>query len=580
MIALLRTYLRPYARQIGLVLVLLLIQSIGNLYLPTLNGDIINNGVAKGNNDYIINTGAFMLVVTLALGVASILAVYGGARTAMGFGRDVRSAIFRKVESFSQVEVNRFGPPSLITRNTNDVQQVQTVVFMALTLLIAAPILIVGGIIMAIRQDVPLSGLLVVVLPIMVVFIGIVMYRAIPLFRAMQAKLDRINQVMRETLAGVRVIRAFVRTGHEERRFDDSSRDLFETSIRVNRLFAMTIPVMTAILNLSTVAVMWFGASRVDSGQMPIGNLTAFLQYLMQILFSVLMAVFMFVFVPRAAVSAGRIQEVLDTEPSVRDPERPVALPETDRIGGRVSFRDVEFGYPGAEQPVLRAISFEARPGEITAIVGSTGAGKSTLVNLIPRFYDATGGAVLVDGVDVRDMDREHLWKRMGVVPQKAFLFSGTVASNLRFGDEEATDDDLWHALQIAQSRDFVEEMEGGLDAPITQGGTNVSGGQRQRLAIARALVKKAGIFIFDDSFSSLDFGTDARLRAALERELGWATVIIVAQRVGTIMNADRILVMDAGRIVGTGTHTELVESSETYREIVYSQLSEAEAVA
>jgi len=580
MIALLRTYLRPYARQIGLVLVLLLIQSIGNLYLPTLNGDIINNGVAKGNNDYIINTGAFMLVVTLALGVASILAVYGGARTAMGFGRDVRSAIFRKVESFSQVEVNRFGPPSLITRNTNDVQQVQTVVFMALTLLIAAPILIVGGIIMAIRQDVPLSGLLVVVLPIMVVFIGIVMYRAIPLFRAMQAKLDRINQVMRETLAGVRVIRAFVRTGHEERRFDDSSRDLFETSIRVNRLFAMTIPVMTAILNLSTVAVMWFGASRVDSGQMPIGNLTAFLQYLMQILFSVLMAVFMFVFVPRAAVSAGRIQEVLDTEPSVRDPERPVALPETDRIGGRVSFRDVEFGYPGAEQPVLRAISFEARPGEITAIVGSTGAGKSTLVNLIPRFYDATGGAVLVDGVDVRDMDREHLWKRMGVVPQKAFLFSGTVASNLRFGDEEATDDDLWHALQIAQSRDFVEEMEGGLDAPITQGGTNVSGGQRQRLAIARALVKKAGIFIFDDSFSSLDFGTDARLRAALERELGWATVIIVAQRVGTIMNADRILVMDAGRIVGSGTHTELLESSETYREIVYSQLSEAEAVA
>ena len=567
MIALLRTYLRPYARQIGLVLVLLLIQSIGNLYLPTLNGDIIN-------------TGAFMLVVTLALGVASILAVYGGARTAMGFGRDVRSAIFRKVESFSQVEVNRFGPPSLITRNTNDVQQVQTVVFMALTLLIAAPILIVGGIIMAIRQDVPLSGLLVVVLPIMVVFIGIVMYRAIPLFRAMQAKLDRINQVMRETLAGVRVIRAFVRTGHEERRFDDSSRDLFETSIRVNRLFAMTIPVMTAILNLSTVAVMWFGASRVDSGQMPIGNLTAFLQYLMQILFSVLMAVFMFVFVPRAAVPAGRIQEVLDTEPSVRDPERPVALPETDRIGGRVSFRDVEFGYPGAEHPVLRAISFEARPGEITAIVGSTGAGKSTLVNLIPRFYDATGGAVLVDGVDVRDMDREHLWKRMGVVPQKAFLFSGTVASNLRFGDEEATDDDLWHALQIAQSRDFVEEMEGGLDAPITQGGTNVSGGQRQRLAIARALVKKAGIFIFDDSFSSLDFGTDARLRAALERELGWATVIIVAQRVGTIMNADRILVMDAGRIVGSGTHTELLESSETYREIVYSQLSEAEAVA
>jgi len=579
MIRLLRTYLRPYAWPIFAVMGLLLVQAIGNLYLPTLNGDIINEGVAKGDNDYIIRTGGFMLLVTLVLGVASILAVYWGAKTAMGFGRDVRSAIFRKVESFSQVEVNHFGPASLITRNTNDVQQVQTIVFMALTLILSAPILIVGGIIMAIRQDVPLSGLLVVVLPIMVVFIAIVMSRAIPLFRAVQTKLDRINQVMRETLAGVRVIRAFVRTGHEEVRFDDANRDLFATSLKVNRLFAVTIPVMTAILNLSTVAVMWFGALRVNSGEMPIGNLTAFLQYIMQILFSVLMAVFMFVFLPRAVVSAGRIQEVLETEPLVRDPDHPRPMPERAAGDGRVG-GTIEFRYPGAEDPVLFDLSFTARPGQTTAIVGSTGAGKSTLVNLVPRLYDVTAGAVRVGGGDGREVNQSDLWSRIGLVPQKAFLFSGTVADNLRFGDENATDEELWHALEIAQARDFVEEMEGGLEAPILQGGTNVSGGQRQRLAIARALVKKAPIYIFDDTFSAVDFGTDARLRAALDRELGWATRIVVAQRVGTIMKADRILVMDAGRIVGSGTHAELLASNETYQEIVYSQLTEAEAVA
>jgi ATP-binding cassette subfamily B protein len=580
-IALLRRHLGPYRWQIALVLGLLLVQAIGNLYLPTLNGDIINNGVAKGDTDYILRTGGFMLAVSLVLAAASVTAVYFGARTAMGFGRDVRGAIFRKVEAFSQVEVNKFGPPSLITRNTNDVLQVQTVVFMALTLMISAPILIVGGIFMALQQDVPLSGLLVVILPIMVGFIALVMSRAIPLFQAMQKKLDRINQVMRETLAGVRVIRAFVRTRHEEERFEAANYDLFSTAIRVNRLFAITIPVMTAILNLSTVAVMWFGAIRVDSGQMPIGNLTAFLQYIMQILFTVLMAVFMFVFVPRAAVSAGRIQEVLDTEPSIRDPEQPVALPTTRAgRGGHIEFRDVEFRYPGAEAPILHDVSFEAKPGEVVAVVGSTGSGKSTLVNLIPRFYDVTGGSVLVDGVDVREVDRADLWAHIGVVPQRAFLFSGTVATNLRYGDEEATDDDLWRALTIAQGADFVREMEGGLEAPIAQGGTNVSGGQRQRLAIARALVKRAGILIFDDSFSALDFGTDARLRAALEREESWATRIIVAQRVGTILKADRILVMDEGRIVGQGTHAELLASNETYQEIVYSQLSESEAAA
>jgi ATP-binding cassette, subfamily B, multidrug efflux pump len=581
-IRLLRSYLRPYAWPIVVVLALLLVQAIGNLYLPTLQGDIINNGISKGDTGYIGETGMFMLLVTFVVGLASIVGVFLGARIAMGFGRDVRSAIFRRVEAFSQVEINKFGTPSLITRNTNDVQQVQTVVFMALTLMISAPILIIGGIILAVRQDVPLSGLLVVVLPLMAAFIAVVMSRAIPLFRAMQVKLDRINQVMRETLAGVRVIRAFVRTKREEERFDDANVDLFNTALRVNRLFAITIPVMTLILNLSTVGVMWFGALRVDSGEMPIGNLTAFLQYLLQILFAVLMAVFMFIFVPRAVVSAGRIQEVLETEPSVRDPQTPTPLAPMTRggTGSRIEFRDVEFRYPGAQEPVLHDVSFVAEPGETVAIVGSTGSGKTTLVNLIPRFYDATDGQILLDGVDVREIDRSDLWSRLGVIPQKAFLFSGTVASNLRFGDEAATDDELWRALEIAQGRDFVEEMDGRLDAPITQGGTNVSGGQRQRLAIARALVKRAGILIFDDSFSALDFGTDARLRAALDREMDWATRIIVAQRVGTIMKADRILVMDAGRIVASGTHTQLLASNETYREIVYSQLSEAEAVA
>ncbi len=579
MIALLRTYLRPYIAPLALVMGLLLIGALGNLYLPDLNADIINNGIAKGDNGHILRVGALMLGVTAVLAAAALLAVYWGARVAMGFGRDVRSAIFMKVQTFSQVEVNHFGPASLITRNTNDVLQVQTVVFMALTVMISAPILIVGGIFMALRTDVPLSGLLVVVLPLMAAVIGLVMSRAIPLFRAMQVKIDRINQVMRETLSGVRVIRAFVRTGHEEHRFDVASRDLFDTTVRVNRLFAVTIPTMTAILNLSTVAVMWFGAFRVSDGAMPIGNLTAFLQYLTQILFAVLTAVFMFILIPRGAVSAGRIVEVLDTVPTIRDPESPATLGPPDSRG-MVEFRDVEFRYPGAEQPVLRGITFTARPGETTAIVGSTGSGKSTLVNLIPRFYDATAGAVLVDGIEVRAMARDDLWSRIGVIPQKAFLFSGTVASNLRFGDEAATDEELWRALEIAQGRDFVEAMEDQLEAPITQGGANVSGGQRQRLSIARALVKRAGIFVFDDSFSALDFSTDARLRVALARDLGWATVIIVAQRVGTIMNADRIVVMDAGRIVGIGTHRELLEDNETYREIVFSQLSEAEAVA
>jgi ATP-binding cassette subfamily B protein len=572
-IRLLATFLRPYARPLLLVVALLFVQSLANLYLPELNAEIINDGVATGDTDSILRTGAVMLAVTVILGIVSVVAVYWAARVAMGFGRDLRGAIFGRVEAFSQVEVNHFGAASLITRNTNDVQQVQTVVLMGLTVMVTAPIMLVGGLVMALRQDVPLSGILLVIVPIMLVIIGLLVRRAMPLFRTMQLRIDRINQVMREKLAGIRVIRAFVQTDYEEARFDRANTDLFATSLEVNRLFALMMPVLMAIMNLTSVAILWFGSIRVDSGEMPIGNLTAFLQYVIQILFAIMMATFMFVIVPRAAVSADRIGEVLATEPTIHDPDDPVSPPRT----GRVEFRDVEFRYPGAEDAVLRAISFVAGPGETTAIVGSTGSGKSTLVNLLPRFYDVTGGAVLVDGVDVRAMDRADLWSRIGLVPQKAFLFAGTVASNLRFGDQAATDDDLWRALEVAQARTFVEEMPDRLAAPVSQGGTNVSGGQRQRLAIARALVKRPPVYIFDDSFSALDFRTDARLRAALGREVHDATVIIVAQRVGTILHADRIVVLEDGAVAGIGRHEELMATCPTYREIVLSQLSEEE---
>jgi ATP-binding cassette subfamily B multidrug efflux pump len=572
-IPILRQYLRPYSAPIALVLVLLFIQAIANLYLPELNADIINNGVVKGDIDYILQTGGVMLGVTALLMLAAFVAVYFSAKVAMGFGRDVRSAIFRQVQTFSQVELNHFGAASLITRNTNDVQQVQQVVLLALTMMISAPILAIGGVIMAYRQDGPLTAILLVILPIMALLITVVMRRAIPLFQAMQVRIDRINLVMRETLAGVRVIRAFVRTEHEERRFDEASRDLMDVGLRVNRLFAITMPALMLIMNLSTVAVLWLGAYRVDSGEMPIGNLAAFIQYITQILFAIMMAVIMFVMVPRAAVSAGRIREVLDTEPSIWDPPTPISPART----GRIRFENVGFRYPGAEEPVLRGITFEANPGEVTAIVGSTGSGKSTLINLLPRFYDATSGEVLIDGVDVRKLDRQDLWRRIGMIPQKAYLFSGTIASNLRYGDEEATEAELWRALDIAQGREFVTEMDEQLESPISQGGTNVSGGQRQRLAIARALARKPDIYVFDDSFSALDFRTDARLRAALARELGNATVIIVAQRVGTILHADRIVVLEDGAIAGIGTHDELMASCETYREIVLSQVTEEE---
>lgn len=577
MIRLLVAHLAPYRAPLVVVVALLVVQALANLYLPELNAEIINEGVVRGDLGAILRIGGVMLVVSLVQGAAAIVGVYWSARIAMAFGRDLRSAIFRAVESFSQAEVGRFGTPSLITRNTNDVQQVQTVVLLALTVMVPAPILAVGGVFMALRQDVPLSGLLAVILPLMFAIITLVLRRALPLFVAMQQKLDRINQVMREKLSGVRVIRAFVRTRHEEARFDVANRDLTLTALRVNRLFALTMPTLMAIMNLSGVAILWFGGIRVDEGAMPIGNLVAFLQYLMQILMAVLMAVIMFVMVPRAAVSAGRIREVLDTVPSIRDPEAPVRVPSQERAG-RVEFRDVEFRYPGAADPVLRGVSFVAGPGETTAIVGSTGAGKSTLVSLLARFYDVTGGAVLVDGVDVRDLDREDLWRRLGLVPQRAFLFGGSVADNLRYGDPSADERDLWRALEIAQAADFVRAMPDGLDTPIAQGGASVSGGQRQRLAIARALVRRPDVYVFDDSFSALDFRTDVRLRAALARELGGATVIIVAQRVGTIMHADRIVVLEDGAVAGIGTHAELLATCPTYREIVASQLTPEEA--
>lgn len=573
MISLLRRQLGPYRGQVLLVLVLLLGQSLGNLYLPELQADIINNGVVKGDTDYILRVGGVMLAATFALMLGSYVTVFFSARVAMGLGRDVRAAIFAKVETFSQVEVNRLGAASLITRNTNDVQQVQQVVLMILVMMLSAPLMIVGGVIMALRQDVPLTGVLVVITPILLIVIGIVMSRAIPLFRAMQRKLDQINLVMREMLSGVRVIRAFVRTHHEEARFDVANLDLMDTSLSVNRLFAVTLPTVFLIMNLSQVAVIYLGAFRVDQGGMPIGNLTAFLQYIMLVLFSVLGATMMLVMVPRAQVSAGRINEVLDTVPSITDPVSPVSPARS----GRVELRDVSFSYPGAEDAVLRGISFEARPGQTTAIVGSTGAGKTTLVNLIPRLYDATSGSVLVDGVDVRQLDRQDLWRRIGMVPQKAYLFGGTIASNLRYGDESADDASLWQALDIAQGREFVAAMEEGLEAPVSQGGTNVSGGQRQRLAIARALVHRPDVYVFDDSFSALDFRTDARLRAALDRELGDATVIIVAQRIGTILHADQIVVLDEGRVADIGTHQQLMARCETYREIVLSQVTEEE---
>jgi len=577
LIRLLRTYLARYRRPITGLLILSLAGTMAALLLPSLNAAIIDEGVAKGDTAFIWRTGGMMLAVTLVQVGCSIWATYLGAKTAMSFGRDVRGALFEQVLSFSSRELNHFGAPSLITRNTNDVQQVQMLVLLSCTMFVAAPITMIGGIIMALRTDVGLSWLVAVAMPVLAFSIFLVIRKMGPLFRLMQTRIDTVNRVLREQITGIRVVRAFVREPYETARFARANTELTDTTISVGRYVATIFPIVMFILNVSSVAVLWFGARRIDAGEMQIGALTAFLTYLIQILMSVMMATFLLIIAPRAAVCAERIQEVLNTESSVLPPARPVTeLPAT----GVVAFQDTEFTYPGAESPVLRKISFTAEPGETTAIIGSTGAGKTTLISLIPRLFDATAGSVKVDGVDVRDCDPEMLWSRIGLVPQKAFLFTGTVASNLRYGNPDATDEELWHALRVAQAEDFVREMSGQLEAPISQGGTNVSGGQRQRLAIARALVKRPRIFVFDDSFSALDVATDARLRAALQRETAEAAVIIVGQRVATIADADKILVMEHGEIVGSGTHEELLAHCPTYAEIVDSQLSAAEAAA
>jgi ATP-binding cassette subfamily B protein len=571
----LRAYLKPYPSSISLIVLLQLVSTLATLYLPTLNADIIDNGVVKGDTGYIVSTGGVMLAVTVLQIMCSIGAVYFGARTSMALGRDVRAAVFDQVQSFSAREVGRFGAPSLITRTTNDVQQVQMLTLMTFTLMVAAPIMCVGGVVMALNQDVPLSALLLVIVPVLGIVVSLIVRRMRPLFRGMQERIDNVNRVMREQIAGIRVIRAFVRDTHERERFDGANTDLMSYAVRAGRLMSMMFPVVMLVVNLSSVAVLWFGGQRIDTGGMQIGALTAFLSYLMQILMSVMMATFMFMMIPRAEVCAERIQEVLTTDSSVVPPLAPVTALARH---GLLELRNVEFGYPGAETPVLHDITLSALPGETTAVIGSTGSGKSTLIGLVPRLFDVTGGQVLVDGVDVRELDQDVMARTIGLVPQKPYLFSGTVASNLRYGKPEATDEELWRALEIAQARDFVEALPEGLEAPIAQGGSNVSGGQRQRLAIARALVRQPEIYLFDDSFSALDYATDARLRAALARETRDATVVIVAQRVSTIRDADRIIVLDEGRVVGAGTHTELMADNETYREIVLSQLTEEEA--
>ena len=577
MLRLLRERLAPYRSWLAMVVVLQFVGVVAMLYLPSLNADIIDEGVAKGDTDYIVRVGAIMLAVSLVQIACSVSAVWFGARTAMGFGRDVRAALFHRVGTFSTREVQHFGAPSLITRGTNDVQQVQMLVLMACTIAVASPIMMVGGVIMALREDFGLGWILAVVVPALFVSVGFVVSRMVPSFRAMQARIDEVNRVLREQITGIRVVRAFVREPYEAARFGIANDELTDVAIRAGRWLATMFPLVMLVVNVSSVGVIWFGGQRVDNGQMEVGALTAFLTYLMQILMSVMMATFMLMMIPRASVCADRIIEVLETDTSVPVPDDPVAPDPARR--GHLDLDQVTFAYPGAEAPVLEDVTFSARPGQTVALIGSTGAGKSTLVNLVPRLFDVTGGEVRVGGTDVRRLDPEGLWAGIGLVPQRAYLFSGTVRGNLLHGKPDATEDEMWAALEIAQGRDFVEAMPEGLDAPVAQGGTNFSGGQRQRLAIARALIRRPGIYLCDDGFAALALATAARLRAALEPVTTDATVLIVAQRVATIMDADLILVLEEGRIVGRGTHHELLAGNETYREIVTSQLT-AEEVA
>jgi len=570
-------FLKPYGWWLLVVIILQFGAAIAGLELPTLNADIINNGVTKGNTAYIWQYGGYMLAVALGQAACQILAVILGSRMAMSFGRDARGSLFKKVLSFSSREVNKFGAPSLITRNTNDVQQVQMLVLMSCIIILGAPITMVGGVVMALRTSWRMSWLILAAVVLLGVMAGVIVSQMGPLFAKMQTRIDNINRVMREHITGIRVVRAFVREPYEAQRFEKANSELKDVGVRVGRLMMTMFPLVMFILNMSSVGVMWFGAKQIEAGTLEVGSLTAFITYLMQILMSVMMAAIMIVMVPRAAVCAGRIMAVLDQTSSVAPPENPVTeLPLT----GPFAFDNVAFRYAGAAEPVISGITFTMEPGQTTAIIGATGAGKTTLVNLVPRLYDATEGTVSLDGVDVRDIDEELLWSKIGLVPQRPYLFTGTVASNLRYGKPDATDEELWHALEVAQAADFVQEMPGKLDEPIAQGGTNVSGGQRQRLSIARALVKKPQIYVFDDSFSALDVATDARLRAALAEETEDAVVMIVAQRVSTIRHADRIVVLDEGGIVGSGSHEELLASCPTYQEIVESQMTAEEALA
>ncbi|MBM3660027.1 MAG: ABC transporter ATP-binding protein [Actinobacteria bacterium] len=572
---LLRRFLRPYRGQLVLVFLLTCVQVACQLFLPTLNADIIDQGVLTGDTAYIWRTGGVMLLVTFVQVVFAIVAVYFGSRVAMAFGRDIRQALFHQVTGFSAQDVARFGAPSLITRITNDVSQIQILVLMSCTMLLAAPVTIVGGVIMAIREDGPLALIILVAVPVLILALGSVIARMIPQFQVMQVRIDRMNEILREQITGMRVVRAFVREPEESARFGAANDDLTETSLVTGRLMAVMFPTVMLVVNTSSVAAVWIGADRINAGDMQVGALVAFISYLILILMSVMMATWVAFLAPRAAVSADRVEEILGKDSSIANrPDAVTALPGPSSL----EFRNVEFRYPGAEHAVLADISFTCRAGETLAIIGSTGAGKTTLLNLVPRLFDVTGGQVLVNGTDVRDIDLETLWAHVGLVPQKPYLFSGTVGTNLRHADPDATDEDCWEALEIAQARDFVEAMPGRLRAPIAQGGTNVSGGQRQRLAIARALVRRPAIFLFDDSFSALDLATDARLRAALAPVTADAVTLIVAQRVSTIKHADQILVVEDGEQVGLGTHHELLDSCPTYAEIVESQLTREEA--
>ncbi|HZJ65261.1 MAG TPA: ABC transporter ATP-binding protein [Kofleriaceae bacterium] len=571
LVRLLFQFLRPYARPLTAVVVFQLAGTTASLYLPNMYARIIDRGVAVGDTGYILSTGAIMLGFSAIQVVCAITGVYFGARAAMGFGRDLRAAIFHQVGEFSAREMSKFGAPSLITRTTNDVQQVQMLVLMGCTMLVTAPIMCVGGVVMALRDDVTLSRLLLISVPVLAGSIGVIVWRMVPQFRAMQPRIDTVNRVLREQIAGVRVVRAFVREPAEAARFDSANAELTETALRVGRLQAMMFPMVLLVFNASLAAVLWFGAARVEAGALEVGSVMAFLSYLMQILVAVMLVTFMSTLVPRASVCAERIAEVLDTRSSVAAPAAPVV---PSGPAGALELRGVEYRYPGAELPVLKDVSLAAQPGQVTAIVGSTGAGKTTLLELIPRLIDTTAGSVLVEGTDVRSIELDLLWSKIAVVPQRPYLFSGTVASNLRHGNPAATDDELWAALDIAQARDFVEAMPGKLEAPIAQGGSNVSGGQRQRLSIARALLRRPAIYLFDDAFSALDLATESRLRAALRPCTQSAAVIMVAQRVASIVDADQIIVLDEGAIVGRGRHAELVAGCPTYAEIVSSQIT------